>query len=248
MGRAWAQQNWLSEGDIPALTQYAREHPDAFGHFLSYWFSGTGRFGYVESKQISNSTLTAAAVLTPYGQVSCFYQHKPDIDLEQDAPVRIYSTVPGVFPTEDNILLAHDCGLEAVSVTPPTPSASSASSASVPRLEAPSGGALQLPTGPRFGDPMESAPAPSETEQSSAFEQGREDRRAWESWLNAQSGEFRAGAYLWSGQRSLRNPIPCNSGAPGDWRSGCEAARAMLAPFAVRRRSETEYRAGWNSY
>jgi hypothetical protein len=34
----------------------------------------------------------------------------------------------------------------------------------------------------------------------------------------------------------------------GDWTAGCLAAKRILAPSDVRRKTEPEYRAGWNKY
>ncbi len=53
------------------------------------------------------------------------------------------------------------------------------------------------------------------------FQQGLADREAWESWFNGLSGEYRSGAYFWSGQRSLPDPTSCDS-------LGGEASEGLL--------------------
>lgn len=85
---------------------------------------------------------------------------------------------------------------------------------------------------------------------SSAFEQGLADRRGWEEWFSSLSGDYRAGAEYWAGQRSTPRPESCSGAAGqrlGEWISGCLAARERLASLDQRRRSEPEYRRGWNS-
>jgi hypothetical protein len=78
-----------------------------------------------------------------------------------------------------------------------------------------------------------------------AYERGRNDRIAWETWFNSLSGDYKAGAYYWSGQRSLPHPGPCASPKP-DFTSGCLDAQARLAPSDARRKAEPDYRVGWN--
>jgi hypothetical protein len=79
------------------------------------------------------------------------------------------------------------------------------------------------------------------------FREGYADRKAWEDWFNATSGEFKAGAYWWSGQRSLPQPGDCQS-LGGQATSGCLAAKAQLEVSDYRRNAFPIYRAGWNSY
>jgi len=89
-------------------------------------------------------------------------------------------------------------------------------------------------------------PAPSPDR---AYTEGLADRTAWETWLNGQQGDYRAGAFYWSGQRSLPKPGSCE--VPGHskaWSDGCLAARGHLALPDARRRSEPKYKAGWNSF
>jgi predicted aspartyl protease len=91
----------------------------------------------------------------------------------------------------------------------------------------------------------------SETPQSAAFRDGLRDRTAWERWFASTSGDFKDGADYWASQRSTPYPSSCNGSGDqhfGDWTAGCLAAKRFLTPTDVRRKSEPEYRAGWNSF
>ena len=83
-----------------------------------------------------------------------------------------------------------------------------------------------------------------------AFDQGHGDRVTYEVWFSTLQGEARAGAESWAERRSLRTPGTCEppSGQSPLWSTGCNAARQMLAPFDARRRTEPDYRRGWNSF
>jgi hypothetical protein len=92
---------------------------------------------------------------------------------------------------------------------------------------------------------------PDSPQPETAFEQGLADRRQWETWFKSLLGEYKAGAEYWSGHRSLPKPGSCFGPAGqslGDWSKGCVAAQQRLAPTDIRRRSEPDYRRGWNSY
>ncbi|MBV8739158.1 MAG: retroviral-like aspartic protease family protein [Alphaproteobacteria bacterium] len=113
---------------------------------------------------------------------------------------------------------------------------------------------LDLPAaaaGPNVSARPQISSVPPESPRVTAFQDGLRDRRTWESWFAGISGEFRDGAEYWAGQRSLSNPQSCYGAAGehlGEWMSGCLAAKRLLTPTDVRRKSEPEYRAGWNSY
>ncbi len=82
------------------------------------------------------------------------------------------------------------------------------------------------------------------------FQQGQADRRNWEGWFASLSGAFREGAQYWTGERSKPRPGTCygpTGQAIGDWTAGCAAAKARLKDADLRRRSEPDYRTGWNS-
>ena len=80
------------------------------------------------------------------------------------------------------------------------------------------------------------------------FLAGRRARAEWEAWFGGLSGEARAGAEWWAGARSAagRNHLGCGVGTAA-FMGGCEQARTMLTA-SDRRRSEPEFRAGWNSF
>ena len=83
-----------------------------------------------------------------------------------------------------------------------------------------------------------------------AFQQGQADRQSWETWFSSQTGDYRAGADYWASHRSLPKPEPCSAVPPStgaDWTAGCLAAQRKLAAPDVRRKTEPEYRLGWNS-
>ena len=87
---------------------------------------------------------------------------------------------------------------------------------------------------------------------SPAFTQGNADRQGWEVWFNGlAAGPYRDGALFWTGERSKPNPAPCYAQGGRDlgaWSSGCVAAQVRLAPTDARRKSEPDYRLGWNSW
>jgi hypothetical protein len=78
------------------------------------------------------------------------------------------------------------------------------------------------------------------------FQKGLADHIAWQKWVDSFSGEFRAGIEWWASQRSMPNPGSC-VGSPG-FVAGCNQAKARLAPYDLLRRTQPEYKFGWNSY
>ncbi len=85
---------------------------------------------------------------------------------------------------------------------------------------------------------------------SRAYQEGAADRGDWELWSNGLTGEFRAGAFYWAGQRSAPKPLSCPSQGSqhaDEWMSGCVAAAERLSGSDVRRRREADYKQGWNS-
>lgn len=81
----------------------------------------------------------------------------------------------------------------------------------------------------------------------SDFQQGLADRTSWENWFANTTGEFHAGAYWWTGQRSLPFPGMCET-LGGDATTGCLSAKARLDVTDYRRKIAPAYRMGWNSY
>ena len=85
--------------------------------------------------------------------------------------------------------------------------------------------------------------------QSPSFASGLSDRGSLQTWIESLGPEARAGADYWSGQRSLSTPGSCFSPArSAQFSNGCTAAQARFGPTDARRRADSDYRAGWNSY
>lgn len=80
--------------------------------------------------------------------------------------------------------------------------------------------------------------------------QGHLDRVSFETWFIGLSGDQRRGAEFWSQERSKSKPVSClatdGSSVPG-FVAGCQEAQRRLALPDVRRRTESDYRKGWNA-
>jgi hypothetical protein len=86
---------------------------------------------------------------------------------------------------------------------------------------------------------------PPSAQTSSSFYDGAHDRMTWETWFNGLAGEEHDGAYFWAAQRSL--PVPANcTRLGGEGTLGCLEAKKLLDPTDVRRKTDPEYKAGWN--
>lgn len=81
----------------------------------------------------------------------------------------------------------------------------------------------------------------------SMFDQGLQDRTAWEQWFNGLRGDYKTGAFYWAGQRSLPHPGSCQQ-MDADFYRGCTDAKVKLATTDALRKTEPGYKAGWNSY
>ena len=91
--------------------------------------------------------------------------------------------------------------------------------------------------------------AGAQPDPNASFDVGLSDRASWQQWFNAQQGDFRVGAYYWFEQRRLPHPGPCTNAANSQaWQDGCVAAQSRLALSDARRRSEPDYKRGWNSF
>lgn len=78
--------------------------------------------------------------------------------------------------------------------------------------------------------------------------QGHADRVIFENWLGRLRGEERRGADYWAGERSKPRPGPCTTTTSSpEYTSGCQEAQRRLAPADVRRKTEPDYRRGWNA-
>jgi hypothetical protein len=109
---------------------------------------------------------------------------------------------------------------------------------------------LAAPTQPDTATAQPASQSPT-AEPISAFRQGLADRRAWEKWFGGLKDDMHEGAAFWAGERSKLNPGSCYDGSgriAGDFRQGCLYAKQFLTPTDPRRKTEPEYRRGWNSY
>ena len=88
-------------------------------------------------------------------------------------------------------------------------------------------------------------------DESEAFRQGKSDRQHWEMWLAGQVGDARAGADYWASHRNTPKPGTCNAadnpGVSPEWAAGCTGALQQLAAIDVRRKTEPDYRRGFNT-
>jgi hypothetical protein len=83
---------------------------------------------------------------------------------------------------------------------------------------------------------------------STEFQHGLADGIAWRQWtgeLYKVSEQAHEGAAYWAAQRSLANPGNC-VGNSVDFQTGCEEAKKRLAMPDVLRKTQPDYRAGWN--
>jgi DNA-binding helix-hairpin-helix protein with protein kinase domain len=119
----------------------------------------------------------------------------------------------------------------------------------------PANGYTWVLNAPGWGD-MRVKPVPPPEDQSSvplrddAFQRGLADRTDWEQWIATLIGDFRRGAEWWASRRSLPNRGSCNGpvGTGQEFVIGCEAAKARLTPADMKRKTDPEYRRGWNNY
>jgi hypothetical protein len=104
-------------------------------------------------------------------------------------------------------------------------------------------------TSPPFTPPTPPTPpttiVPTPTA-SPMFQRGLADRTAWENWLLKLDGDKRVGAEYWASQRSIPHPGAC-TGTPA-FVAGCNQAKPRLAPSDILRKSEPDYKLGWNSF
>jgi len=95
-------------------------------------------------------------------------------------------------------------------------------------------------------------PAPATAEPTAAYRQGASDWRDLQAWFELQTGDRRAGADFWAGNRSKPDHKSCEdagrdfSGEKSALVAGCVETKQRLDPLDARRRSEPEFRAGFN--
>jgi hypothetical protein len=89
-------------------------------------------------------------------------------------------------------------------------------------------------------------------EVSQNFVAGRNARIQFQSWFDGLQDDMKAGAEWWAGVRSQaeRDHLACNRmpSMSASWQIGCTAAETMLTPSDRRRRTDPEFKAGWNSF
>ena len=79
----------------------------------------------------------------------------------------------------------------------------------------------------------------------SPYQAGVVDRGSFEQWYAGLTGDYRSGAMYWVAHRSSPSEARCP--AEGDQAAGCLAAQQKLGPFDTRRKSDANYRLGWNA-
>jgi hypothetical protein len=87
--------------------------------------------------------------------------------------------------------------------------------------------------------------------QSQSYRDGMADRITWETWYGALAGADRDGATYWASHRSVAHPGTCQPPPGTDasaWMAACKTAQQRLNPIDVRRKTEPDYRAGFNTY
>ena len=79
---------------------------------------------------------------------------------------------------------------------------------------------------------------------------GVNDRSQYESWFAQLTADYKKGVEFWVGNRSKPMQASCfgQGAAPeSDWMRGCLTAQRRFAPLDAKRKSDPEYRLGWNS-
>jgi hypothetical protein len=99
--------------------------------------------------------------------------------------------------------------------------------------------------------PAAPAPPPAHTAPTappSAFEAGRIDRSAWDSWLASLRGGLRDGALYARAQLMQHQPVSCarsdKQGQP-DFQQGCQELLRRATQSDARKRASADYAAGW---
>ena len=98
----------------------------------------------------------------------------------------------------------------------------------------------------------EGNPAAAPPPMSASYDAGRQARIAYESWFaGLADGPFKEGAAFWAANRSLKHPPECrqqgNIVPTTDWDTGCNEAQTRLRPADLSRKTNPDFRWGWNS-
>ncbi len=83
---------------------------------------------------------------------------------------------------------------------------------------------------------------------SASYQQGSTDRDAWDGWFDKLDGKMKVGATFWADQRNQAHPQQCRGHASlgNDWMDGCSAAQRRLEASDARRKTDAQYRNGWD--
>jgi ATP-dependent protease ClpP protease subunit len=98
-------------------------------------------------------------------------------------------------------------------------------------------------------DTLPTAQASTDTSSTHAYLSGRQARVDYEAWFNSiPPGDYQQGVTFWAANRSLKIPPSCTQpGRSAEWQNGCMGARQRLITSDLRRRTEADFKAGWNS-
>ena len=100
--------------------------------------------------------------------------------------------------------------------------------------------------------PMPAESASAANQEPVTFQQGLTDRKGWEQWFGSLSGLYLEGASFWADEHRSDHKTPSCYGNGGVtievFTTGCLAAQQRLAALDMRRKSDPDYRRGWNSY
>lgn len=93
-------------------------------------------------------------------------------------------------------------------------------------------------------------PNVADAQSSGSYLDGVNDRSQYEIWFAQLTADYKKGVEFWVSNRSKPMQPSCfgQGAAPeSDWMRGCLTAQRRFAPLDARRKSDPEYRLGWNS-
>jgi hypothetical protein len=108
-------------------------------------------------------------------------------------------------------------------------------------------GQTDAPTALHPNATAQGTPAAFTPAEGSAYQDGLRDRAAWEQWFNGLQGDYKTGAFFWSSQRSLPKPGSCKQ-MNADFYAGCTDAKNRLSASDTLRKTQPDYKAGWNAW
>jgi hypothetical protein len=85
--------------------------------------------------------------------------------------------------------------------------------------------------------------------QSASFTDGLDERKSWEAWVTGLPADEARGAQWWAANRNVPNHGTCAAAAADDatFTAGCLNAQGKLTQIDLKRRSDPEFKKGWNS-